>query len=324
MTGTENHVRTLRPGLLVNLRTSVGGGNVQYERRDVEAIHVDENGAQRSRWETERVVQDPDELAAAIKVRGRARGIVVNVCTATGFGLLCPEEREADLDAAVMEARKLCWEFNGTAKNTQIQFTAVRGRVAQDDVKAVEAISLELQSLVGVIQAGAAELNVKKMRDAAQKMRDTGQMLSPDVKLKVDEIVKSARKMARKMAKAGEQAAAAVDEETMNQLRAARTAFLDLDADDQTDEEAAEAQQAADAARAAGTRAIDFDADAFDAWNDEVTPAEDDDDQQGAQAAAAPSPSSLALDMTGWDDEPLEQYEGRPWVDPADDTTEGN
>lgn len=297
--------RTLRPGLLVNLRTSVGGGNVQYERRDVEQVHVDENGAQRSRWETSRIVQDPVELADAIKVRGKARGMVVNVCTATSFGLLCPEDQEDALDAAVMEARQLCWDFNQRAKATQIQFNAVAGRVAQDDVKAVEAISLEMQQLVQTMQDGAAELNVKKIRNAAQQLRDTGQMLSPSVKLKVDDIVKAARSMARKMTKAGEAAAAEVDDITMEKLRTARTAFLDLDADEETNEEAAASQEAADAARAAGTRAVDFEA--FDDWGMDPV---DDDDQQGADAAAAPSPSSPDLDMDALDDADYAPAEG--------------
>jgi hypothetical protein len=204
-----------------------------------------------------------------------------------------------------MAARQICWDFNQSAKHTQIQFNAITGRVAQDDVKAVEAISLELQSLVGVIQAGAAELNVKKIRDAAQKMRDTGQMLSPAVKLKVDDLVKDARKMARKMAKAGEAAAAEVDDVTMEKLRAARTAFLDIDSEEITPDEEAAAQQAADEARAAGTRAVDFDAWNDDDWAEDPLPdTGDDDDLQGAAAAGTPSLSSPGLDIDPLDDDP--------------------
>jgi len=290
------------------LRTTVGGGNVQYERRDVEQAHVDENGAQRSRWETIRYVTDPAELDEANKIRGKARGLVVNACISTSFGLICPEDRVDELDKAVMEARQMCWDFNQRSQHTQIQFNAVSGKVAQDDVAAVEAISLELRDLVATMEAGAAELNVKKIRDAAQRMRDTGQMLSPAVKLKVDDIVKAARKMARKMVKAGEAAAAEVDDQTMAQLRAARTAFLDLDTDEMSPEDQAEAEKAAAEARAAQARAVDLDAWNDDDWAEDPLPEPgDDDDLQGAQAAETPAPSQPALE-----------------IDTLDDDTEGN
>jgi hypothetical protein len=259
-------VRTLRPGLLVSLKTSIGGGNVRYERRDVEDLHVDQDtGSLRSVWETARTVVDPDEHAAAVKVRGKVRSLVTGICTQSNFGLLCPNDREPELKAAVAEGRKLAWEFNKDAQHTQIATNVIYGRVAQDDYEAVQAISAELQQLVLTINDGVDQLDPKKIRDAAQKMRDTGQMLSTDVKLKVDEIVATARKTARKIAKAGEQAAAELDAAALEKLRAARTAFLDLEADEPNEGQADpdvvdDAQQLADEMRKRDARAVDFEA----------------------------------------------------------------
>src|SRR5690348_7110755 len=44
---------TLRPGLLVSLKTSIVG-NTEYRRVQLEADHVTEEGTRRARWETER------------------------------------------------------------------------------------------------------------------------------------------------------------------------------------------------------------------------------------------------------------------------------
>ena len=63
---------TLRPGLLVSLKTSVHG-NVSYQRRDII------NEASHSKWETDRVIADPVEHEAATKARNTARGMIAKV-----------------------------------------------------------------------------------------------------------------------------------------------------------------------------------------------------------------------------------------------------
>lgn len=305
-----SEVRTLRPGLLVSMKTSIGGGNVQYERRDLENQHVDpETGQQRSVWETKRIVVDPDEHAAAVKVRGKVRSLILAVCTESSFGLLCPNDREGELREAVVAGREIAWEFNQDAVHTQIAVNVVYGRVAQDDYEAVQAISAELRDLTSAMEMGIQELDVKKIRYAAQKMRDTGQMLSVDVKLRVDELVSDVRKVARKIAKAGEQAAAEVDQETLAKLRSARTAFLDLDSEEPEDHaplvEVDQAGQLGVEQRAGSTRAVDFDA--WAGWDEE--PAD-----QVPTADAAPTPAapaiSAALEMDDTDTDSTTDTEG--------------
>lgn len=61
---------TLRPGLLVSLKTSCTG-NVSYTRADIEAGHMTEEGKKRAKWETERTIEDPIEHEAAIKVQSK-------------------------------------------------------------------------------------------------------------------------------------------------------------------------------------------------------------------------------------------------------------
>jgi len=250
--------RTLRPGLLVSLRTNIAGG-VKYERVDLETQRLDEDGQERSRWETTRVVVDPGEHAAAVKVRGKVRALVTGVCAQSDFGLLCPNSRQGDLRARIQEARALATQFNSQAATTRINVRVVAGTIAQDDVEAVRAISGELRDLMATMETGLANMDVKAVREAARKAKSVGQMLSADAKLRLDEAISAARSAARKVVKAGEQAAVEIDQDTLAALKAARTSFLDLDLADGDQDD-----QTPAAAPAPAGRPLDF-----SAWDEE-------------------------------------------------------
>jgi hypothetical protein len=222
---------TLRPGLLVSLHTSIKG-NVHYTRQDLEAAHMDDEGQARARWETTRIVSDPSEHDAAVKVRGRVRGLIVNVCSSSMFGLLCPNTREDELKAAVEQAREIADDFNGTATLTHVSVNVIYGRIAQDDVEAVRAIATELRELMDDMTEGLTKMDVKSVREACQKAKGMGQMLSQDAKGRLDFAIESARSTCRKIVKAGEAAAIQIDQATIAKIQYARTAFLDLDDED--------------------------------------------------------------------------------------------
>lgn len=218
---------TLRPGLLVNVKTSVRG-NVSY-RKFNEVGATAENGAIQTTWETERTVIDQKEQEAASKVRSSARSLIASVCANSAFGLLCPEANRADLDKAVAEARKLCDEFNRTSSVTFVKFFAIAGRIAPDDVEAVKAINSEVRDLLSDMRDGLNELDVKAVRAAADRAKQLGSMLSPDAQVRLQFAIDAVRDTAKRMVKAGETAATEIDAAVMNKLAEARTAFLDLD-----------------------------------------------------------------------------------------------
>lgn len=240
---------TLRPGLLVSLKTTVSG-NVAYRKRDIEQDHVTETGERVAVWETERTITDPAEHDAAVKVRSRCRTIITAVCSGSSFGLLCPEANADKLDAAIVEAREVADAFNLAAKLTRVQVFVMAGRIAPDDVEAVRAIRSEVRDLVSDMERGVASLDVEKIRAAANKARELGAMLSPDAAERVKTAVETARKAARAIVKAAEQGAAEVDQAVLRKLADARTAFLDL-----TDE----GEETAIEAPATEARAIDLD-----------------------------------------------------------------
>ena len=175
---------TLRPGFLVSLKTSVRG-NVSYQRKDIEAEHKTEDGKAMARWETERVIADATEHDAAIKARTKARVMVTSVCTASAFGLLCPESAAEELEKAIEGARQVAESFNAEAKLTRLSVYVITGRIAQDDVEAVKAINSEIRDLLSDMQEGIGNCDAKAVREAATKARSLGSMLSFDAAAKV-------------------------------------------------------------------------------------------------------------------------------------------
>jgi hypothetical protein len=210
------------------LKTSVVG-NVRYNKRTIEADHTTGDGKRLAKWETERTISDPAEHEAAAKARGKARNIISRVCAVSAFGLLCPETAVNDLDKALVEAREITEAFNATAKLTRLSVYVITGRIAPDDVEAVRAISSELADLIRDMEAGISNLDVKAVRDAANKAKGVAAMLTPDMAAKVQMAVDAARGAARKIVQAGETVAAEIDKRTLATLAEARTAFLDLD-----------------------------------------------------------------------------------------------
>lgn len=233
---TEMFISTLRPGLLVNVKTSIKG-NVSYDKSD-EKVKA-KGKTEISTWETEKTVLDAAEQKAATEVRSKARNLVVGVCYASEFGLMCPKSSRDALDKAFVEARKLCATFNETSKVTKLKFNAIAANINPNDVEAIRAINGEVRDLLGEMKAGISELDVERVRDAANRATKIGNMLAPEAKSKIDEAIKSVRATAVAMVKAGDQAAEAIDKATIAKLNAARTAFLDM-------EDATEVQAPAD------------------------------------------------------------------------------
>lgn len=219
---------TLKPGLLVSLGTAIRG-NVKYVKTDIEAEHITAEGEKRARWETERTISDPEEHERAKIARGKCRTVVTGVCAWSAFGLLCPDEKIPALEEAIVESRRIAEEFNATATLSRIRVSILAGRIASNDLEAVRAINSEVRDLLEDTQRGIRNADVKVIRDAANRLRGLGAMLSDDAKARTQVAIDAAREAARKIAKAGEQAAVEIDAQALETITRARTAFLDLD-----------------------------------------------------------------------------------------------
>lgn len=219
---------TLRPGLLVSLKTSITG-NISYRTRDIEAQHIAEDGAARARWETERTIADLAEHEEAVKVRGKCRSLITATCAASSFGLLCPDGATDRLDEAVAEAQRMAAGFNATARLSRIGVYVIAGRIAPDDLEAVRAINSEVRELLADMERGLQNLDVKTVREAANKARAIGTMLSPAAAERIQVAIETARSAARRIVKAAEIGAAEIDRAAIRKITESRTAFLDVD-----------------------------------------------------------------------------------------------
>lgn len=220
---------TIRPGILVALRTSVTG-NVKYAKRVINAGTVNpETGEHVAEWETIRTIVDRDEHDRAVKVRSEARTCLTKVCVSSAFGLLCPEADSPDLVLAIAKAKRLCADFNVSSKVTTVSFNALMGRVAQDDVEAIKAINAEVRDLISDMKDGIENIDAASIRIAASKLKQLIPMLAPDAQARANPAIEVARAFATKVVAAGETAGFTIDQRTLRTLAEARTAFLDLE-----------------------------------------------------------------------------------------------
>lgn len=219
---------TLRPGLLVSMKTSVVG-NIRYDKEVITPAHETEQGHQEATWQTTRIIADPEEHDNAKKARSKAATLVRGVCAQSAFGLLCPESDADRLADAIAKAREIVNGFNEVALLTRISIYVITGRIAPDDVEAIKAINSEIKDLMTAMEAGIQNLDVKAVREAASRAKEVGAMLSADAQARVQIAVEAAREAAKKIVKAGETAAIEVDRTTIRKIAEMRTAFLDFD-----------------------------------------------------------------------------------------------
>lgn len=222
---------TLKPGLLVSMKTSVKGG-ADYIRTEIEQEHTNGDGERVAKWQTTRTIRDPAEYERAIKARGAARSAIIGACNQTSFGLLCPVARESELRTAIEVARIIADDFNATAQHSTIEVYVITGRVAQDDVEAARAVAAEVRELMESMTAAIKLADVDSIREAANKARALGGMLTEEAAAKVSAAVAEARSAARaivkRVEKGAEDAAKVVAAISVKDIEAARFAFLDI------------------------------------------------------------------------------------------------
>jgi hypothetical protein len=220
---------TIRPGLLVALKTSVSG-NVHYHKQD-KGVTI-EGDAEVLRWETERTIKDPAEYKAASQVRMKARRAITDTCAKSSFGLLCAESNASKLAEGIAKAHKMADAFNAKAKVTRVIVNVIAGRVAADDVEATKAINGEVRELLEAMQNGVKTMNVEAIRDAAKRAKKISSIVAAGASEQLKVAIDTAREAAKKLVKAGETAARQVDKEALEVLKTSRTAFLDIDVEE--------------------------------------------------------------------------------------------
>lgn len=220
----------MKPGILVSLKTSLHGG-VSYARRDLDAEK--DGKSEIERWETTRVIDDPEEHDKAVKMRAKARNLISKHCTPTSFGLLCPLGVEDELNEAIRKARAMVDDFNRATTYARVNVYVLKGRIAETDEEATRAIASDVASLLEDMQRGIKAVDVKAIRDAATKARAMGAMLGEEkaeqVSRAIDQARKAAREIVKRVEKGGEDANKVLETISTKPIESARFAFLDLD-----------------------------------------------------------------------------------------------
>lgn len=235
-------IRTImiRPGILVAMKTSLDGG-VNYERKDLAPAPtevIDASGdvvpaeVKVERWETTKITIDPDEHARAVKARGLAVTAIRRCCADTPFGLLCPVDDEAQLDAGIAAAREIERAHNAGSTHTRISIRVLKARVANDDVEAAREIGREVAAMIRDMGAAIDRLDPEAIRKAADRVREMGTMLDVEGRARVGAAVEQARIAAREITKrvikGAEPAAVVLATIQRSAIEQARVSFLDL------------------------------------------------------------------------------------------------
>jgi hypothetical protein len=264
----------IRPGILVSLKTEVHDKGLSYDRKLLES------DANVEKTLVTRTMKDPEEHTRAIKARGAMRSVVEAVCAGTPFGLLCPQENRASLDAAIAQAREIgerhrrgYTEGDGTeippARYTSVGLYVIKGEIASTDEESANAIAEEMRRLLATVNEGIDRLDVDTIRDAATKAKEMAVMLSPEAEEQVSAAVKAARAAARtivaRVEKRGEDVAEVLSSIDRSAIASARMAFIDLD---ETASDDGESMPAVSAQRFAAFDAMDRDAAGFESAGD--------------------------------------------------------
>lgn len=215
----------IKPGIMVACSTRLRGG-VEYRRRDLDRAQL--GATEKIRWETERTIVDAEEYERATRVRALARNRIAGACWQTAFGLICPQDREGDLDAAVSEARSAAQAFNGTAQHSEISVYVLKGRIAQTDEEATTAIQAESADLLDQLERAIKAADPAAIRDVCTRSRQINELAEGEAAEAVAAAIKEARAVARaivkRVEKAGEEASTVLAEVGADGLAAINTA----------------------------------------------------------------------------------------------------
>jgi hypothetical protein len=159
--------------------------------------------------------------------------MISRVCARSAFGLLCPTDKANALEDAIAESRALVAAFNKQAKATQVSVYVLKGKIAETDQEAAEAIADELKGLLGEMRNGILMADVDAIRDAATTALQMGKMLDEQTTRKIGAAVEEARNVAseirRRLAEEADTVAGYVQEVKLINLSESRFAFLDTD-----------------------------------------------------------------------------------------------
>ena len=239
---------SLKPGLLVSLNTRCRGG-VEYIKED---LGKDIDGRQETaEWKTQRTIADRMEFDAARKAQSAMSAAVRRYCCKTPFGLLCPTERQDQLNEGVREAEEIRDNFNRTARFSSLRLVVMVGRIEATDEIAARRIAAEIRDLLSQMDNAVRRMDVDSIREAADAAKELEDMLEERQGQVLGEAIKAARSAAREMVREAKKNAGKLEAVMLKTstapIQSARFAFLDT-----SETKSVEATASVDESRFAG------------------------------------------------------------------------
>lgn len=222
---------SLKPSLLVGAAVSRSGG-VTYVRREIDE-QTSPAGALTKTWETTKHVANVDELKRAELLAGELRRLLRTVSYPTTFGLVCPKDREPDLDAITEQIKARVMDANAELTGCRLAATVVKGEIKSNDTEAANAIVKEIGGFLTELEAAIHSCDARKIRQTVAAVRGVETIL-PDVQSKVlKDAVAAARQAAclivREAEKKGRSIEEVKEELDLSAVDLARAYFLEPD-----------------------------------------------------------------------------------------------
>lgn len=226
-------MQLLRPGFMIALTSRMKGG-IEYETLHEESDQSTE-GVLTEEKTTKKTIFDVEEHEKAVKVRGLVVYQIRRLCVKTPFCLLCPEDKEAELDQGIKIARQLMDDFNAKSVYTKIRFYVLKAKLLANDEQTAMAIAGEMRSLLAEMSGAIEKMNPEAIREAIAKATQLAEMMQEkeqgEARLAIELARTAAREMAKTIKKKGSVAIDVVQDYRVSllALEKAQKVFLDYE-----------------------------------------------------------------------------------------------
>ncbi len=193
---TTNGITTtdLRPCLLVNLDCSRRGG--QHYTRANERVIPTEDGSEKSEWETEKTIDNPDEFAEATSLQGKAKRAFAKLGRHTPGGIVVNRDKQDEVNALIEEWNASFDEFNTRATTTEVNFWVWVFDVTGENVSNLQVLIDQLADYLESLEQAVRGVEPAEIRDVLKRLGGFTDLLPETVGLSLTKAVASAKKRA--------------------------------------------------------------------------------------------------------------------------------
>lgn len=165
----------INPSILVLDRVTVQRG-VGYTRDDFQEVA---NGEQETTtWKTTRVYQNKAESKLAESIYAKVRNTLRQTCTLTDVGFVCPQSKEADLQATIDTCKKIVDDANSQFTVCRVNFRCVCVKLEPSNSDGVASLSDALRDNVDKLRNAISNFDVVGARQLLYASKNVAEILA--------------------------------------------------------------------------------------------------------------------------------------------------